>query len=153
MFHVALFIYSRILKCSNDVNHAFQCSLTARRLLALNRASWWPSVWSLHVLPLLVWVLSRCFSFASFVGYVHFRTGYSKLAVGVNVSLDDCLSLCVDSAVDWWPVHVPNHKCGSIHCGDPVRISSWKMLGCKHKCGQTACSLAQIPTPRCYWIK
>ena len=30
--------------------------------------------------------------------------GYSKLTIGVTVSVNGCLSLCVGPVIDWWPV-------------------------------------------------
>lgn len=59
------------------------------------------SWWSLHVLPLLVWVLS---GFSGFLPQSKDRLIVdSKMAVGLNVGVNSCLSLCVRPAMDWRP--------------------------------------------------
>jgi len=70
------------------------------------------SVWSLHVLPVYAWVLSRYSSFLPPSKNMHVRlTGDSKLSFGVSVSVCGCLSrlsLCCP-VMDWRPVQGVPH--------------------------------------------
>ena len=65
---------------------------------------WGLSVWSLHVLPMYAWVLSRYSGFLPPSKNMHGRlTGDSKLSLGVSVSVCGRLSLC-GPVMDWRPV-------------------------------------------------
>ena len=56
---------------------------------------WGLSLWSLHVLPVYVWVFSRYSGFLPQSENMHVTLiGVSKLSLVVNVSVDGCLSLC-----------------------------------------------------------
>ena len=67
---------------------------------------WGLSVWSLHVLPVYAWVLSRYSGVLPPLKNVHVRfIFYSKLTLGVSVSMDGGLfnlSLC-GPVMDWRP--------------------------------------------------
>lgn len=58
-----------------------------------------PSVWSLHVPRVSVWVLSRHSDFLPHSKDLQL-IGDPELLIGVNVSAHDCLSLCVSPATD-----------------------------------------------------
>lgn len=58
-----------------------------------------PSVWSLHVPRVSVWVLSRHSDFLPHSKDLQL-IGDPELLIGVNVSANDCLSLCVSPATD-----------------------------------------------------
>jgi len=62
---------------------------------------WGLSVWSLHVLPLYVWVLSGLLPPPKNM-YVKL-SGDSKLSLGVSVSVDGCVSRLCGPAMDWRP--------------------------------------------------
>ena len=60
---------------------------------------------SLRVLPVLAWVYSGCSGFLPHSKNKQVRWIVdSKLPVGVNVSVNGCLSLCVSPAIVWRPV-------------------------------------------------
>ena len=62
---------------------------------------WDLSVWSLHVLPVSAWVLSGFSGFLPQSKNMHVRSiGDSKLSLGVNVSVNGCVSLC-GPAMNW----------------------------------------------------
>merc|ERR1712035_59525 len=66
-----------------------------------------PSVRSLHVLPVSAWVLSGYSGFlpqSKDMQVGDRLIGDSKLTVGVNVSMNGCLSLRVSPATVWRPV-------------------------------------------------
>ena len=48
-----------------------------------------------------LWVLSRCCSFLKTCRVGDGLTGHSKFPVGVNVSVDGCLSLYVNPPMNW----------------------------------------------------
>ncbi len=76
--------------------------LTSRESWVWYRLGRGLSVWSLHVLPVSAWVLSGYSSFLPQSKDMQFRLiGDSKLPVGVNVSVNGCLSLYVSPAVNW----------------------------------------------------
>lgn len=78
------------------------------------------SVWSLHVLPVLAWVLSGYLGFLSQCKEMVVRVIIgSTLAVGVNVTVNCCLFLCVNSAIACRPVH-------GVAC--LLRSDSWERL-------------------------
>jgi len=65
---------------------------------------WGLSVWSLHVLLIYAWILSRSSGFLPPSKNMHVRLiGDSKLSFGVNVIMHCCLSLC-GPVMDWRPV-------------------------------------------------
>ena len=56
---------------------------------------WGLSVYSLHVLPVYAWVLSRYSNFFPLSKNMHVRLiDVSKLTLGVSVSVHGCLSPC-----------------------------------------------------------
>ena len=67
---------------------------------------WWlaHSVWSLHVLPVYAWVLSRYSGFLPPSKNMHVRLiGDSELSLGVSVSVHGCLShLTLSGPVMYW---------------------------------------------------
>ena len=71
--------------------------------------AWGLSVWSLHVLPVYVWLLFGYSGFLPPSRNMHVRLiGVSKLSLGVSVSVCGCLSrlsLC-GPVMDWRPVQV-----------------------------------------------
>ena len=77
------------------------------------------SVWSLHVLLVYAWVLSRHSGFVQQSKNMHVRLiDVFKLFLGVSVNVNGCLSLC-GPVMDWWPVkgvhHLPpNHSCAGF---------------------------------------
>ena len=97
----------------------------------------WPglSVWSLHVLPVSVWVLSGYSGFLPPTKDMRARfIGVPKLSVGVHVWVSGCSSMC-GPAMDWRPVQgVP--RLSPDVCWDwlqpphdPVRgISGWRWM-------------------------
>ena len=75
----------------------------SKKVLGLN-LSQDVSVWSLHVLPVSAWVYSM---YSGFLPHPKNMLsgdrliGDSKLPVGVNVSVDGCLSVYVSLATNW----------------------------------------------------
>ena len=54
------------------------------------------SVWNLHVLPVAAWFLSRYSGFLpQSQKHAKLELGHSKLPIGVNLTMDYCLSLYV----------------------------------------------------------
>lgn len=80
----------------------------SKRVLFLNLpASCGPSVCSLHILPVLVWVLFECFGFLSHTKNMQVRLiDDSKLPVGVNVCVN---TLSMGLTGDLYRVYVSSH--------------------------------------------
>ena len=68
-------------------------------------SSWYEfTVWSLHVLPVYVWVLFRYSGFLPLSKSMHVRLiGDSKLSLGVSLSVHGCLSVS-GPVMDWQPL-------------------------------------------------
>ncbi len=69
-------------------------------------------MWSLHVLPVSAWVLSRYSDFLPQSRDVQVQLiGDSISQVGLNVSMNGCLSLYVRTAMNWGLVQGVPHPC------------------------------------------
>lgn len=61
-------------------------------------------MWRLRVLPVPAWVPGTPSFLPRPKGMHVGLIGNSELSVGVNVSLNYCLSLCVSPVIDWQPI-------------------------------------------------
>lgn len=81
-------------------------------------------MWSLLILPVSAWVLSEYSGFLTQSKDMQVRlTGNSKLPIGLNVSVIDCLSMYVGPLMNWRLVQ------GVPHCSP---IVSWDQLQSPH---------------------
>ena len=78
--------------------------------------AWGPSVWSLHVL-VLAWVFTGYSGFLSQSKDMQVRFIVdSKLPVGVNVTVNGCLSLCVSPVIVLRPVKGVRQPSPNVSC-------------------------------------
>jgi len=94
-------------------------------------SSWFESLWSLHVNPMHVWLLSR-------------YSGFSPESKNMSVCMAVCLvCVCVGPVMDWWPVQgVPYLSLGMGSWPPPheLEFSEFSLFillqsCCKHETG------------------